>query len=93
MGLIHRPQRPEQSIMKPAVDPTLLLDLHTVGWRHWTRLGVFVLLYAAAGYAVFRIAEAFPGSGLVFICCLPLYVVAAASLHGMAMRCRRDGCR
>ncbi|MGC4017122.1 MAG: fatty acid desaturase [Luteolibacter sp.] len=53
-------------------------------WRHWLRLGWFIFLYAAAAvgavYASQRVTAAWQ-----WLLLLPLYLVAAASLHGISL--------
>jgi fatty acid desaturase len=49
------------------------------------RLAVFILLYIAAGYAVFRAATRLPNSAWKWFVCIPFYLLAAASLHGISL--------
>jgi fatty acid desaturase len=72
-------------MQKPPLDPALLGELHRINGRHWPRLAQFVLLYVAAGFAAYRLAVTFPGNGWVVLGCLPLYLLAAASLHGISL--------
>jgi fatty acid desaturase len=69
---------------KPHVEAALLGELHRIHAGHYRRLGIFLILYASAGYLAFRLATTLPGGGVV-LACLPLYVVAAASLHGISL--------
>lgn len=73
---------------RPLADPALLRELHRParhGRRHARRLAAFAVLYAAAAYAAFRLAGALPGTAWAYAACLPLYVLAAASLHGISL--------
>jgi fatty acid desaturase len=70
---------------KPHVEPALLGELHCIHAGHYKRLAVFLVLYAAAGYLAFRLATGHPDSRWVFVACLPLYLVAAAALHGISL--------
>src|SRR5687768_5302289 len=73
---------------RPPVDPALLRDLHRPthsGWHHGRRLATFALFFAAAGYAAFRLAGAFPDTVWVYVALMPVYVLAAASLHGISL--------
>jgi fatty acid desaturase len=67
------------------IDATLIEDLHRVGVRHYGRLFAFVLLYGAAGYGAFWLADRYPADGLALAARLPLYLLAAASLHGISL--------
>jgi fatty acid desaturase len=67
------------------LDPKLLESLRHAAHRHYARLLTFLVLYLAAAQAAFWIAQAFPGSAWVYVANLPLYVLAAASLHGISL--------
>jgi hypothetical protein len=67
------------------IDSTLIGELHHVGPRHYVRLLTFILLYGAAGYGEFWLANRYPADGLAFAARLPLYLLAAASLHGISL--------
>jgi fatty acid desaturase len=70
---------------KPQVDPQLLESLHVVGSRHWSRLAIFVLLYVAAGYLAYYLSQAYSDDLVHVLWRLPLYLLAAASLHGISL--------
>ncbi len=70
---------------RSACDPDLLLELHTLRPRHGVRLIVFAMLYVAAGYAAYQVVDAFPGRIWPWLVCVPLYILAAASLHGISL--------
>jgi fatty acid desaturase len=70
---------------RPALDPALVADLHHVSVRHYVRLLTFLALYAPAGLGAYALAERHPGDPLAFAARLPLYLVAAASLHGVSL--------
>jgi fatty acid desaturase len=65
--------------------PDLLRELHRVGWANWPRLALFVLFYVAAAAATFRLISSNSRHWLIYVACLPLYLVAAASLHGISL--------
>ncbi|CAA9440462.1 MAG: Fatty acid desaturase, partial [uncultured Phycisphaerae bacterium] len=73
---------------RPVVDPVLVRELHRPdhrAWHHARRLAAFAVLYAAAAYGAYRLTVAFPGTAWVYVACLPLYLLAAASLHGISL--------
>ncbi|MGH7173760.1 MAG: fatty acid desaturase family protein [Gemmataceae bacterium] len=65
--------------------PKLLAELHSLDGRHWGRLASFAALYAATGFAAFLIGRHPPGGSIGYLLCLPFYLVAAASLHGISL--------
>ena len=69
---------------RPRVAPLLLRDLHRPRHEGWTRLIVFVALYLSAAAAVFFVAT-LPVGAWKYLACLPLYLLAAASLHGVSL--------
>jgi fatty acid desaturase len=70
---------------RPRIEPEYLLQLHCRRHTGWGRLAVFVLLYLAAAVATFALASARPLGGWTYPACLPLYLLAAASLHGISL--------
>jgi len=71
------------NIDKPKLEPSLLRELQSLD-QHPLRLPAFVGLYAIAALASVELvgAIAFPWKYLV---CLPFYLLAAASLHGISL--------
>lgn len=70
------------------LDPVLLRELHRPqhrGWAHGSRIALFAILYLVAGYAAFRIMSAPHAPAWMWLACLPLYLLAAASLHGIRL--------
>ena len=67
------------------LDPGLMAALRHVGHRHYSRLAVFLILYVAAACAAYWVARAHPGNGWVYVANIPLYLIAAASLHGISL--------
>lgn len=61
-----------------------LTELQRIDHRHLTRLGIFVGLYLGAAATVTGVAEQLPGA-LGWLVRVPLYVLAAASLHGISL--------
>jgi fatty acid desaturase len=70
---------------RPHLPPELLRELHRPRHRHGVRIAVFVALYVIAGGAAYRVATALPAGGWKYLACLPLYLLAAASLHGVSL--------
>lgn len=70
---------------KPILAPELLTQLHTLNGRHWSRLASFAVLYAAAAAGAFVLGTERPGEPAGYLLCLPLYLLAAASLHGISL--------
>jgi fatty acid desaturase len=69
---------------RPRIDPGLLKELHRQRRAHGPRLALFILIYAAsAGAACALVVTA--AHPLVYLACLPLYLLAAASLHGISL--------
>src|SRR5262245_2769120 len=67
-----------------AIEPELLMDLHKIDGNHYRRLVAFVCLYVAAASSACWLAMSWPGPW-VFVVLAPLYLVAAASLHGISL--------
>ena len=67
------------------VEPALLMELHQIGHRHYQRLLAFVVLYAAAAVAAWRLAEVWAGQPWLYVALAPLVLLAAASLHGISL--------
>lgn len=61
-----------------------LQELQRIDHRRLTRLAVFAMLYLGAAAAVTVLAERLPG-GWGWLARVPLYVLAAASLHGISL--------
>ena len=70
---------------RPYLEPALVLALHQTYRAHWMRLGVFLILYAVAGGAAYRLVTFFHGTGWIYLVCLPFYLLAAAALHGVSL--------
>ncbi|MBW4511705.1 MAG: fatty acid desaturase [Scytonematopsis contorta HA4267-MV1] len=69
---------------KPKVNPDLLRDLHQIQERHYTRIVVFVILYVIAACITLLIAT-YLETPWCYLACLPFYLLAAASLHGISL--------
>lgn len=67
------------------IEADLILELHRLRSLHWPRLMIFSLLYLASGYSAYALMQAYPEAGWVWLACLPLYVLAGASLHGISL--------
>ncbi len=70
----------------PRLPMGLARELHRIDARHAGRLLVFAALYAAAVATLLALAPGFRGGfGWRWIAAAPLYLLAAASLHGMSL--------
>src|SRR5579859_4884084 len=69
----------------PQVPAEQFAELHRVSRHHFSRMLLFVVLYVPAAVAAWQIAETWPGEVWVYLACLPLYLLAAASLHGISL--------
>lgn len=83
--LQETPTMSEECAARVQVEPALLMELHTVGHRHYRRLLAFVVLYAAAAFTAYRLAEEYAGRPWLLGALAPLVLVAAASLHGISL--------
>jgi fatty acid desaturase len=70
---------------KPAIDPELLKQLHAIGDRaHYLRIFIFLILYIAAVVSAVSLSHLI-GNNWSYLICIPLYLLAAASLHGISL--------
>jgi fatty acid desaturase len=70
---------------KPAIDPELLKQLHLIGeLAHYWRILIFLGLYVAATIGVASMSNII-GNNWSYLLCIPLYLLAAASLHGISL--------
>ena len=67
------------------LDPGLVETLRHVGHRHYGRLVIFLLLYLTAACTAVWTAQEFRGNAWVYAVNIPLYLLAAASLHGISL--------
>jgi len=67
------------------LDPRLMQALHRVGLSHYVRLASFLGLYLGTAYAAFWLAQNLPDSVWAYLANMPLYLLAAASLHGISL--------
>jgi len=69
----------------PRISPELSKDCHAAAsWRHWMRLAVFLTVYGLGAMAVISIASRID-HGWQYLFCVPLYLLTAASLHGISL--------
>lgn len=68
---------------KPIVHPELLKQLHSITPCHY-RLPIFVVFYAIAAGAAFLLVHTL-ATPWCYMVCLPFYLLAAASLHGISL--------
>src|SRR4051794_13237408 len=67
------------------LDAGLMEALHRVGPKHYVRLVIFLALYLGAAGAAFWLAQDFRSSAWVYAVNIPLYLLAAAALHGISL--------
>ena len=68
------------------VEPALLQQLQAVSLgRHLSRIALFAALYAGAAGAAWWLAEGGPQGPAGWLLRLPLYLLAAGSLHGISL--------
>ena len=67
------------------VDAALLEELHDTGFQHYARLLIFLALYVLAAFSAFWIAQTLGSNAWVYLINFPLYLLAAASLHGISL--------
>lgn len=72
-----------EEIEKPKLDPELLKQLQNLDC-HPHRLPIFIALYAIAAFAASTLVQAI-ATPWAYIFCLPFYLLAAASLHGISL--------
>jgi len=65
--------------------PELLHALHHTTGKHWLRLAIFLVIYVTSGGTAAWLVVSFPATRLVYLACIPLYLLAAASLHGISL--------
>jgi fatty acid desaturase len=69
-----------------SIDAGLLEALHHVSPRHYLRLALFLFLYlGAAGMACWLVESGTVAGLWIYLVNTPLYLVAAASLHGISL--------
>lgn len=69
-----------EPVGKPTLAPQDFEDLHRIDHRHGPRLLLFAALYLVAAGAAWQAAGSLP-----FIALVPLYLTAAAALHGISL--------
>lgn len=69
----------------PTLTASELRDLERVDGRHGPRLALFAALYLGAAAGATWLAASGPAGGLGWLVRAPLYLLAAASLHGISL--------
>lgn len=70
---------------KPKLEANEIQKLHELHHRRtYVRVVTFIILYTAAAYGVYQLAI-WVNSPWIFLLGLPLYIIAAASLHGISL--------
>src|SRR5947209_3503411 len=69
----------------PRLQPELLRELHRPRPDHWLRLAIFLAAYIATSAVLYRLITAFPHNPWIYVACIPLYLLAAATLHGISL--------
>ena len=72
-------------MIRPPLPTDLLKELHRPRASHWGRLFIFIVLYVAAGGSAFLLQLSLPQRVWTYLACLPLYLLAAGSLHGISL--------
>jgi fatty acid desaturase len=67
------------------LDAAVVASLRRVGSGHYFRLLIFAMLYLGASFAAIQIAQGFHAGAWAYLINLPLYFLAAASLHGISL--------
>ncbi len=62
----------------------LIGELHRPRGSHWFRLLAFIAIYIVSGGAAYWVAS-HSHSWVTYLACVPLYLLAAASLHGVSL--------
>lgn len=70
---------------RPALSPELSKRLHTIEHRYLLRIVLFLALYMVAAIGATALFQTLGGAWWAFFVCVPLYVLAAASLHGISL--------
>jgi fatty acid desaturase len=70
---------------RPRLSAELVRDLHRPRAAHWPRLAGFILIYIAAGGGAYCLATSHSRSWTIYLACVPLYLLAAAALHGISL--------
>lgn len=71
------------TLEKPRVNLELLEELHHLD-RHFYRLPIFIGFYVVASSGAFLLVQAI-ATPWCYVACLPLYLLAAVSLHGISL--------
>lgn len=72
--------------MREPIDAGLLEALHLVSPRHYARVAIFLILFLGAAVTACWLAESGTvAGGWIYLVNAPLYLVAAASLHGISL--------
>ena len=68
------------------LDPGVREALHQIGSLHYLRMAVFLSLFLGSASAAVWLAERHaPGHRWIYLANVPLYLLAAASLHGISL--------
>src|SRR5688572_28953743 len=76
---------PEPAMDTPRLAPALVEQLHDLNHVHWLRLLCFAVLYPLAASAAYYVAVDHGDEPWALVTRLPLYLLAAASLHGISL--------
>jgi fatty acid desaturase len=68
-----------------SLDADFVEVLRHIGPEHYGRLLLFLTFYLTASLGAFWVAREFHGHAWIFAANLPLYLLAAASLHGISL--------
>jgi fatty acid desaturase len=70
---------------KPSLDPALSGMLHRIEHRHLGRIIVFLAIWGGSASVAIWIFSALGGAWWAWLVCLPFYILAGASLHGISL--------
>jgi fatty acid desaturase len=70
---------------RPHLQPDVLREMHRARGDHWLRLAVFILLYAGSSFILYCVAISHPHAVWIWLACVPIYLLAAGSLHGISL--------
>lgn len=70
---------------RPAISSELVRELHMPRREPLVRLLVFVILYVVAAGTTYELISSLHRSAWVYLACVPLYLLAAGSLHGISL--------
>lgn len=74
-----------ESNKRPGLSTSLTRELHTIEHKYLMRIVAFLALYTLGAFTATTLFAWVGGSWQGFLICLPLYILTAASLHGISL--------